>query len=57
MVSYKKDRNKYRLINAAININRVTIKDTNLPPYVNKFSKEFIGYRIISLIDFFFNYN
>ena len=40
-----------------MNINRVIIKDTNLPLYANKFSKEFIGYKVISLVDFFSSYN
>jgi len=35
----------------------VTIRDANLPLYANKFSKEFIGYKVISLVDFFSSYN
>jgi len=53
----KKEHKKYRLINAAININRVTIRDANLPLYTNEFSKEFIGYKVISLVNFFSRYN
>jgi len=41
----------------AININRVTIRDANLPLYANEFSKEFAGCKVISLVDFFFRYN
>ena len=48
----KKDSKKYRLINIAININRVTIRDANLPPYANEFSKEFAGCKVMSLVDF-----
>jgi hypothetical protein len=33
----------YRLINAAMNINRVTIKDVNLPPSPDEFAEEFAG--------------
>ena len=37
-----KDGN-YRLINSAININRVTIKDGTLPPASDEFAEEFAG--------------
>ena len=53
----KKEKGKYRLINTTIKINRVTIRDANLPPSVNKFSKKFVKYIITSLIDFFSGYN
>ena len=33
------------------------IRDANLPLCANKFSKEFEGCKVISLIDFFFSYN
>ena len=33
------------------------IRDVNLLLYTNKFSKEFIGYKVISLVDFFSGYN
>jgi len=35
----------------------VIIKNANLPPSINEFSKEFINYIITSLIDFFSSYN
>ncbi len=38
-------------------INRVIIKNINLPPFINEFSEEFIRYIIAFLIDFFFSYN
>ncbi len=38
-------------------INRVTIKDENLPPAINEFSEKFNNYTITSLIDFFSSYN
>ena len=53
----KKEKSKYRLINTVIKINRVTVKDTNLPPSINEFSEEFTRYIIASLIDFFSNYD
>jgi len=53
----KKKKSKYRLDNVAIKINRVIVKDTNLPPSINKFFKEFAGYIIAPLIDFFSGYN
>ncbi len=53
----KKEKGKYYLINIIIKINRVIIKDANLPPSVNKFFKEFVGCIIASLIDFFSDYN
>ncbi len=53
----KKEKSKYRLINTTIKINRVTIRDTNLPPSVNEFFEKFVKYIIASLIDFFSGYN
>ena len=52
----KKDR-KYRLVNYAVELNKVTIRDANLFPAVNSFSEEFAGYAVISLIDFFSGYD
>jgi len=40
-----------------MNINQVTIRDVNLLPYANEFFKKFIGYKVISLVDFFSGYN
>ena len=53
----KKKKNKYRLINIIIKINRVIVRDINLPPSINEFSEKFTDYIIASLIDFFSNYN
>jgi len=53
----KKANRKYCLINSATNVNRVIIKNTMLPPTVDKFSKEFIGLKVTSYIDFFLGYN
>jgi hypothetical protein len=48
---------EYRLINIVIKINKVILKDTNLPPLVDKFLEEFIGYIMALLINFFSRYN
>jgi len=53
----KKKQGKYRLINAVMKINRVTIKDTNLPSAVDEFSKKFTDCAITSLINFFSGYD
>jgi hypothetical protein len=52
-----KGEDKYRLINTAMEINKVTIKDANLPPSTDKFIKEFADILIGSFIDFFLGYN
>jgi hypothetical protein len=38
-------------------INKVIVWDINLPPSINKFSKEFISIQISSLLDIFLGYN
>lgn len=53
----KREKRKYRLINAAIDMNRHTIRDANLPPSVDEFSEEFAGCKVASLIDFFSGYD
>ena len=53
----KKVKNKYRMINAIMNMNEVIIRDVNLFSNVEKFSKKFAGMLITSLIDFFFDYD
>ena len=35
----------------------MNIRAVNLPLYANKFSKEFARCKVISLVDFFSNYN
>ena len=52
----KKDKG-YRLINNAVRINKVTVQDANLPPNPDKFSEEFAGCQVVSLIDFFSGYD
>jgi hypothetical protein len=53
----KKKTRGYRLINAAMNINKVTIKDANLPPNPDEFAEEMAGMQIGSLIDFYSGYD
>ena len=53
----KKIKNKYRMINAAMNMNEVIIRDVNLSFNVEEFSKEFARMCVAFLIDFFFEYD
>ena len=53
----KKAKGTYRLINAAMEINKRTVRDANLPPSADKFSEEFAGCQVASLIDFFSGYD
>jgi hypothetical protein len=53
----KKKPGDYRLINLATHLNIVTRRDTNLPPSVDEFIKEFVGCYITSLVDLYFGYN
>jgi hypothetical protein len=53
----KKKSGKYRMVNAAMNINKVTVRDANLPPSVDEFSEEFAGMQMTSLINFFSGYD
>jgi hypothetical protein len=53
----KKEVGEYRLINTVIKMNKVTLRDANLPPLINEFSEEFISCITASLVDFFSGYN
>jgi len=53
----KKKSSKYQLVNTAISINKVTIRDANLPPTVDEFSEHFAGCQIALLINFFLGYD
>ena len=53
----KKIKNKYRMINAIMNMNEIIIRDVNLSFNVEKFLKKFINMLITSLINFFFDYD
>jgi len=53
----KKEPGTYRLINAAMKMNSVTMRDANMPPSVDEFSEEFAGCQCASLVDFFSGYD
>jgi hypothetical protein len=53
----KKKKKKYRLINVALKMNRVIIRNANLLFAMNEFSKEFADCVIASLMNLFFEYN
>ena len=53
----RKKNGKYRLVNAAMEINKHTVRDANLPPSVDEFSEEFAGCQMASMIDFFSGYD
>ena len=49
----KKEKGKYWLINAALNMNKVTIRDANFLLSVDEFSEDFAGCVVASLVNFF----
>ena len=53
----KKIKNKYRMINAIMNMNEMIIRDVNLSFNVEKFLKKFANMLITSLINFFSDYD
>ena len=53
----KKKPGEYKLINSAMYLNIVTRRDANLPPSIDEFADEFIGYYIISLVNLYSGYN
>ncbi len=53
----KNTQGKYRLVNVAVELNWVTIREANLPSSADQFSEEFAGCTILSLIDFFSSYD
>ena len=53
----KKEKGTYRLINAAMEYNKFTIRDVNLPPSADEFAEEFAGCKMSSLIDLFSGYD
>ncbi len=53
----KKKFNQYCMINAAMNMNKIIIRDVNLLSDVNEFFKEFVNIIMISLIDLFSEYD
>jgi hypothetical protein len=53
----KKKQKKYRLINAIIEMNRVTVKNANLFSSIDEFFENFADCAISSLIDLFSEYD
>lgn len=53
----KKKNGDFRLVNAAMNINAVTIRDATLPPSADEFSEHVAGMVVSSLIDWFSGYD
>jgi hypothetical protein len=53
----KKKKEKYRLINVVLKMNRVIIRNANLSSAVNEFFEKFVDCVIASLIDLFFDYD
>jgi hypothetical protein len=53
----KKEKGSYRLITAVVEMNRVTVRDANVPPNVDQFSTEFAGLTMASLVDLFSGYD
>ena len=51
----QKVKNKYWMINVAMNMNKIIIRDVNLSFNVEKFSKEFAKYILLSRSIFFSN--
>ena len=49
-------KGSYRLINDVQPLNKVTIRDSGLPPAVDEFSEDFAGYPISSAIDYYSGY-
>ena len=45
------------MINAAMNMNEIIIRDVNLPFNVEKFLKKFAKMCVVFLINFFFEYD
>jgi len=52
----KKKPGEYRFINDVQSLNKVTIRDSSIPPSVDEFSEDFTGYPIISAISYFSGY-
>ena len=53
----EKKSGQHQLINDMQCLNKVTIRDARMPPTVDEFSEDFMGYPIISGIDYYSSYN
>ena len=52
----KKEKVEHRFINDVQLLNKVTIRDSGMPPSVDEFSEDFAGYPITSSIDYYSDY-
>ncbi|HMD13399.1 MAG TPA: hypothetical protein VKI62_02095, partial [Bacteroidota bacterium] len=52
----KKAPGTWRLVNDVQQLNKVTIRDSGMPPSVDEFSEDFAGYPITSAIDYYSGY-
>ena len=53
----KKKDAKYRIVNAAMWLNKVTIRDATLPPTADEFAERFAGMKILTLADLHSGYD
>jgi hypothetical protein len=53
----KKKKEKYRLINVVLKMNRVIIRNANLFSAIDEFSEKFADYAIVSLVNLFSEYD
>jgi len=53
----EKKNGEYRFINDVQALNKVTIRDSGMPPQVDEFSEDFAGYPIVSAIDYYSDYD
>ena len=52
----KKQTGSYRFINDVQPLNKVTIRDSGMPPSVDEFSEDFAGYPIVTSVDYYSGY-
>jgi len=45
------------LINTAQKLNEVTMEDASLPPYLDEYREDFVGFPLLSLLDLFSGYD
>ncbi len=53
----KKKKEKYRLINVVLKMNRIIIRNANLSFAIDEFSEKFVDCAIASLVNLFFEYD
>src|SRR5438045_3771946 len=53
----KKMSEKYQIVNAAMNMNKITIRDVNLSLNCEDFTEDFVSMTVSSLLDFYADYD